>query len=89
MFMFYAPSQLIFHAFIYQRLVSAQVPLLFKFIRTMYYAEQLERTVTKGRMDFLRNYVEAQMVNLEEGQFVGWFYWNFKMEGGMFLEWDL
>ncbi len=36
----------------------------------------------------MRNYVEAQMVNLESNAFRGWFYWNFKMEGGYCAEWD-
>lgn len=54
----------------------------------MYYAEQLERNTTQARRDFLRSYVEAQMVFLETGQQSGWFFWNIKMEGGYALEWD-
>jgi len=43
-------------------------------------------------MVFLRNYVEAQMVAYEAagsgGISSGWLFWNFKMEGGAFAEWD-
>lgn len=49
------------------------------------------RTIEKDRKDFLRNFAEAQMVAWESrgtGVSVGWFYWNFKMEGGAFAEWD-
>jgi glucan 1,3-beta-glucosidase len=43
------------------------------------------------RQDFLRDFVTAQMVNYESSstQSSGWFYWNFKMEGSYFPEWDM
>jgi len=46
------------------------------------------RMITMPRQKFLRNYVQAQMVNMESDSFSGWFYWNFKMEGGFCAEWD-
>lgn len=43
------------------------------------------------RQDFLRQFVMAQMVTYEAanvGVSSGWFFWNFKMEGGAYAEWD-
>jgi len=52
----------------------------------------LKRTIPANRRRFLRNFVEAQMVVFEQTSknfyATGWFYWNFKMEGGAFAEWD-
>ena len=54
-------------------------------------APDLNRELSPSRQDFLRNFAKAQMITYEAaelGTSVGWFYWNFKMEGGVFAEWD-
>lgn len=54
-------------------------------------ALMLDREMTPDRKKFLKNFVEAQMVAYEEAQVgtsSGHIYWNFKMEGRAFLEWD-
>ena len=51
-------------------------------------APEFDRTLDKGRQAFLYDYVTAQMVNLDDKISSGWFYWNFKMEGGYCAEWD-
>jgi glucan 1,3-beta-glucosidase len=54
-------------------------------------ALEMDRKLTKERVDFLRNHVEAQMVAFESvqtGVSNGWFYWTLKTEGGAFAEWD-
>lgn len=54
-------------------------------------AAEFDREIEPERKAFLRNFVEAQMVTYESadvGVSRGWFYWNFKMEGGAFTEWD-
>jgi hypothetical protein len=42
------------------------------------------RQIPPERQKFLRKFVEAQMVVWEGDVSDGWFYWNFKMEGGAF-----
>lgn len=54
-------------------------------------AYQLDRTLSPARMDFLKHFIQAQMVAYEAkdvGTSQGWFYWTAKMEGGAFAEWD-
>lgn len=54
-------------------------------------APEFHREIEPERKAFLRRFVEAQMVTYEAadtGVSRGWFYWNFKMEGGAFAEWD-
>lgn len=54
-------------------------------------ALEFDRQISPERQDFLRHFVEAQMVAYEAqptGVSEGWFYWTFKMEGGAFAEWD-
>ena len=58
-------------------------------------APEFNRTITAEgqalKWSFMRNYVEAQMVTYEGADYglsSGWFYWNFKMEGGVFAEWS-
>ncbi|KAL7579762.1 hypothetical protein ACA910_021900 [Epithemia clementina (nom. ined.)] len=52
----------------------------------------LNRQLSLERQDFLRNFAQAQMViyEMQDQQGIGgaWFYWNVKMEGGAFAEWD-
>lgn len=54
-------------------------------------APMFDRKLPVPRQAFMRNFVEAQMVAYEAvslGISSGWFYWNFKMEGGAYAEWD-
>jgi len=53
-------------------------------------APEFNRQISPDRQDFLKHFVEAQMVVFEasKGISAGWFYWTFKMEGGAFAEWD-
>lgn len=47
-------------------------------------APEFDRQIAPGRKEFLRNFAMAQMIAYEAaelGTSVGWFYWNFKMEG--------
>jgi hypothetical protein len=72
--------------------VAQKVPFLMDSIKTHGVAENFTRTLPADRRNFLRNFVESQMVVFEEASWYmyssGWFYWNFKMEGGAFAEWD-
>jgi len=47
-----------------------------------------DRVIERKRAEFLKQFVMAQMVTWESAVSSGWFYWNFKMEGGAFAEWD-
>ena len=50
-----------------------------------------QRSISPERGEFLRNFLQAQMVTYEttsSGVGSGWFYWTAKMEGSMFSEWD-
>lgn len=54
-------------------------------------APYFDRQLSEGRKEFLRNYVEAQMVTFEAADTHtagAWFYWTMKMEGGAFAEWS-
>ena len=54
-------------------------------------APLFNRTLSEERKSFLKKFIEAQIVSYEIadiGMAHGWFYWNFKMEGGAYLEWD-
>lgn len=54
-------------------------------------APLLNRTISNERKSFLKKFIEAQIVAYEVadvGVAHGWFYWNFKMEGGAYIEWD-
>ena len=71
--------------------VGYQVPALMNGIAENGVAEKFDRQLSNERKEFLRNFVEAQMVSyeaVEPGESKGWFYWNFKIEGGIFAEWD-
>ena len=47
------------------------------------------RTMSEERGNFIRRFIQAQMVALEDEQVSdGWFYWTWKTEGGAFAEWD-
>lgn len=54
-------------------------------------APEFDRTISPERQEFLRNFAMAQMIAYEAaelGTSIGHFYWTFKMEGSVFLEWD-
>lgn len=54
-------------------------------------AAYFDRQIPVDRQEFLSRFVEAQMVTYEAagyGVSSGWFFWNFKMEGGAYAEWD-
>jgi len=76
----------------YDVLPTALTPLLMKGIASDGIVPYLNRTMSHSRKAFLRNFVEAQMVAYEAadsgGIAAGWLFWNFKMEGGAFAEWD-
>jgi glucan 1,3-beta-glucosidase len=74
--------------YLHQKEVGLLVHLQMNFIFVRGGAFQFDRTLSEGRQAFLRNYVEAQIANFEGSSFSGWFFWNFKVEGGTFAEWD-
>ena len=54
-------------------------------------APYFDRQLSPQRKEFLRDYVEAQIVAFEAadvGTSSAWFYWTLKTEGGAFAEWD-
>ena len=54
-------------------------------------AIEINRTISQDRVDFLKEFVKAQMVAYEAERFGtsrGWFYWTLKTEGGAFAEWS-
>ena len=65
-------------------LPTAMTPYLMDGIASDGKAPLLDRTLSKNRKHFMRNFVEAQMVNYEAagsgGVSSGWLFWNFKME---------
>jgi glucan 1,3-beta-glucosidase len=55
------------------------------------FAPYFDRQLSDARQDFIRNYIQAQIVTFEAasvGVTKAWFYWTLKMEGGAFAEWD-
>mmetsp|Transcript_24181 Transcript_24181/g.48062 ORF Transcript_24181/g.48062 Transcript_24181/m.48062 type:complete len:568 (-) Transcript_24181:269-1972(-) len=78
----------------FDTLVSDKLDVVMDGIRENGVAPEFARVIPRARKKFLRNFVEAQMIVWEdeepEGNGVsrGWFYWNFKMEGGAFAEWN-
>jgi glucan 1,3-beta-glucosidase len=67
----------------YDALPTALAPFIMKTIAATGQATYLNRTLSADRMDFIRNFVEAQVVAYEardEGVASGWLFWNFKME---------
>jgi len=55
-------------------------------------APLMDRQLSDERKSFLTKFIEAQLVTFEaadvQGLAYGWFYWNFKTEGGAYIEWD-
>ena len=75
----------------YDTLVAAELDVMMKGIAANGTVPKLHKTFTKPEMDFLRNFVQAQMVayeSVETGTSAGWFFWTAKMEGSAFAEWD-
>lgn len=75
----------------FDSLPTALVPDLMEGISLTGELPQRNRTLPAARIDFVRNFCEAQMVAYESagsGISAGWLFWNFKMEGGAFAEWD-
>lgn len=73
--------------------VGDQVPALMEsIVSNQGIADQFHRTLSLERRDFLRHFIQAQMVSYEALdapiESAGWFFWNIKMEGGIFAEWD-
>ena len=71
--------------------VAAMINVVFQEIAQTGVAPRFDREISPQEKNMLRNYVEAQMVVYEgkvAGETNGWFYWNFKVEGGVFAEWD-
>lgn len=67
----------------YDALPTAMTPFIMKRIETAGQAPYLNRVLSTERKEFLRNFVEAQMVAYEArdvGISSGWLFWNFKME---------
>ena len=75
----------------YDTLPVAKLADIMKGIQEKHQAPEFDREIPTDRREFLKNYVEAQMVAYESadvGVSSGWFYWTLKMEGGAFAEWD-
>ena len=71
--------------------VAAMINVVYDEISQTGFAPRFDRNISPQEKNMLRNYVEAQMVVYEgkvAGETNGWFYWNFKVEGGVFAEWD-
>jgi glucan 1,3-beta-glucosidase len=67
----------------YDQLPTALTPHIMNVIAARGAAPLLNRTLSSERMEFMRNFVEAQMVTYEardSGVSSGWLFWNFKME---------
>jgi hypothetical protein len=76
----------------FDTLVVAKLDTIMTSIAEHQVAIEMERELSSDRKDFLRHFVEAQMVTYEaaavSGLSRGWFYWTLKTEGGAFAEWD-
>lgn len=75
----------------YDVLPTALTPHIMKTIAAQGVAPLINRTLSPARQDFMKQFVKAQMVTYESkdsGVSSGWLFWNFKVEGGAFAEWD-
>ena len=56
-------------------------------------APLMDRQLSEDRKSFLTKFLQSQIVSYEAASVgdlsYGWFYWNFKMEGGGYIEWDM
>lgn len=67
----------------YDQLPTGIAPYIMKTIEKTGKAPYLNRTLSRERIDFMRNFVQAQMIVYEAknmGVSNGWFFWNFQME---------
>jgi len=75
----------------YDTLPMAMLKQIMDGIAVGYIAPHLDRQMSPERKQFLKHFVQAQMVAYEAastGTTGAWFYWTLKMEGGAFAEWD-
>jgi glucan 1,3-beta-glucosidase len=75
----------------YDKLPVALLTTIMDAIAETGVAPDWHRQMSDARKDFLRHFVQAQMVSYEavdSGTSGAWFYWTLKMEGGAFAEWD-
>lgn len=75
----------------YDTLPAALIEDIMDNIATSGKALLWDRAMPADRQEFLRHFVQAQIVTFEAasvGTASAWFYWTFKMEGGAFAEWD-
>ena len=75
----------------YDTLVVAKLDTVMLAIQETGAALEMDRQLSSDRKDFLKKFVQAQMVAYEAsdvGVSSGWFFWTLKMEGGAFAEWD-
>ncbi len=76
----------------YDVLPTALTPHIMKTIAVRGSAPLLNRTLSAKRMQFMRNFVEAQMVTYEardSGLSSGWLFWNFKVEYVVHVTWQV
>jgi hypothetical protein len=67
----------------YDSLPTTMAPIVMKAVAATGEAPYLDRTLSAAQIQFMRNFVEAQMVAYEakaEEVSSGWLFWNFKME---------
>lgn len=73
-------------------LPSARINEIMAGIANTGVAPYFDRQLTPERKEFLRSYVQAQIVTFENADakpdLSAWFYWTMKMEGGAFAEWS-
>ena len=75
----------------FDTLVSSKLDSVMASIADHQVALEMDRVLSPERQDFLKNFVQSQMVTYEAapvGVSRGWFFWTLKMEGGAFAEWD-
>jgi glucan 1,3-beta-glucosidase len=75
----------------YDTLPVAKLKQLMDGIAISGIAPEFDRQIPAERQEFMKRFVEAQMVAYEAssvGTSGAWFYWTLKMEGGAFAEWD-
>lgn len=72
-------------------LPSARINEIMEGIAATGTAPYFDRQLSPERKEFLRDYVQAQIVTFEAadvGTSSAWFYWTLKTEGGAFAEWS-
>lgn len=75
----------------FDTLVGSKLDAVMKEIQKTGVALEMDRKISTERQEFLKYFVQAQMVAYESKETSvssGWFYWTLKTEGGAFAEWD-